>query len=120
MSPDRDVGVLETRGEHADPHLAAAGRRQRSVNHLQAIVTAELPDLNNPVARLFHGQSRRSHVQGQGKDRNSCDTPANSMQQRGPRCGMGAAGWSGRYIIMPMGLSMMSSAVFFWSAFSAA
>jgi hypothetical protein len=37
VAPDQDVGVLETRGEHADPHLTSPGRRQRSVDHLQPI-----------------------------------------------------------------------------------
>ena len=108
-----------TRGEHADPHLTPAGHRQGSVDNLQPIGTAELPDLNNPVARLFHGRSPCSSAQGQEKDHNSCATPVNSPHERGPLCGMRASGWSGRYIIMPMGLSMMSSAVFFWSVSSA-
>ena len=56
MSPDRDVGVLEARGEHADSHLVAGGRRQGSVDHLQVVGTAEAPDLNNSVARLFQGR----------------------------------------------------------------
>jgi hypothetical protein len=56
VAPDQDVGVLESRGEHADPYLAGAGYGQRSVDHFQPVRTAELPDLNNPVARLLHGQ----------------------------------------------------------------
>jgi hypothetical protein len=52
MSPDRDVGVLEGRGEHSDTHFAPTGYRQGSVDYLQLIGTAEAPDLNNPVARL--------------------------------------------------------------------
>jgi hypothetical protein len=49
--PDQDVGVVQARGKHSDPHLAPAGRRQGSVDHLQLVGTAEAPDLNNPVAR---------------------------------------------------------------------
>ena len=55
MSPDRDVGVLEARGEHADPHLAPGGCRHGSADHLQLVGTAEAPDLNNPVAWLCYG-----------------------------------------------------------------
>ena len=33
-----------------------AGLRQRSVDHLQLIGTAEAPNLNNPIARLDHGR----------------------------------------------------------------
>ena len=52
MSPDGDVGVLESRGEHADSHFASSGCRQGSFDHLQLIGTAEAPDLNYLVARL--------------------------------------------------------------------
>jgi hypothetical protein len=54
VTPDQHIGVLHARSEHADPHLAAAGRRQGSIDHLQLVGTAEAPDLNNPVARLSH------------------------------------------------------------------
>ncbi len=53
---DQDVGVLQTRGEHAHAHLARAGRRQGSVHHVQPVGTSEASDLNNPVARLVHGR----------------------------------------------------------------
>src|SRR5262249_22513590 len=56
VAPDRHVGVLQTRGEHADAHLTPAGRRQGSFDHLEPVGTAEAPDLNNLVARLSHGQ----------------------------------------------------------------
>jgi ABC transporter substrate binding protein len=56
VAPDHHVGVLHARGEHADPHLAPASRRQGSVDHLQLVDTAEAPELNNPVARLPHGR----------------------------------------------------------------
>jgi hypothetical protein len=51
-----DQRVLHARGEDADPHLAPAGRRQWSVDHLEPVGTAEAPDLKNPVARLSHGR----------------------------------------------------------------
>jgi len=79
VAPDQDVGVLQTRCEHADPHLTAAGRGQRSVDHLQPIGTAELPDLKNPIVRLFHA---RSPAHGRKKSRSSCDTLLNSLDQR--------------------------------------
>ena len=56
VAPDHHVGVLETRGEDADTHLAPASRRQGSVDHLQLLGTTEAPDLNNPVAQLTHRQ----------------------------------------------------------------
>ena len=52
VAPDHDVGVLQARGEHADPHLAPAGCRQGSVDHLQLVGIAEATELNNPVVRL--------------------------------------------------------------------
>src|SRR6516164_10564462 len=52
MASDQCVGVLKARGQHADPHLARAGPRQWSIDHLEPFWTAEAPDLNNPVARL--------------------------------------------------------------------
>ena len=55
VAPDHHVGVLQTRGEDADSHLAPPGRRQGSVDHVQPVGTAEAPDLNNPVAGLSHG-----------------------------------------------------------------
>ena len=64
VTPDQHVGVLQTRGQHADPHLAPAGRRHGSVDHLQPIGTAEVPDFNNPVARLFHGMPGSLAVRG--------------------------------------------------------
>ena len=91
VAPDQHIRVLQTRGEHANPHLAPAGRRQRSVDHLQPIGTAEARDLNHPVARLAHGRSSSSHAHSFGS-----------------------------YMIIPIGPSMISSAVFFWSGFSAA
>jgi len=42
VAPDQNVGVLQTRGEPADPDLAAAGRRRGSVDHLQPIGTPKL------------------------------------------------------------------------------
>jgi hypothetical protein len=50
VTPDRHVGVLHTRGEHADSHLGCAGRRQGGVNYFDHVGIAEAPDLNNPVA----------------------------------------------------------------------
>ena len=41
MATDQYIGVLHARGEHANPHLAPAGRRQRSVDHLEPVGTAE-------------------------------------------------------------------------------
>jgi hypothetical protein len=77
VAPDNDVGVLQTRGEHADPHLAPPRFRQGSVDHLQPVGTAEAPDLNNPVARLSHGaDSWQPMIQLAGrKDRNRCQAP---------------------------------------------
>ena len=60
MATDQYIGVLHARGEHANPHLAPAGRRQRSVDHLEPVGTAEAPDLNNAVARLSHVREQRS------------------------------------------------------------
>jgi hypothetical protein len=61
-APDQHLGIVHARGEHADPDLAPASRRQRSVNHLELIGTAEAPDLNNPIARLIHGRVRASRI----------------------------------------------------------
>ena len=61
-APDQHLGIVHARGEHADPDLAPAGRRQRSVNHLQPVGTAEAPDLNNRIARLTHGRVRASRI----------------------------------------------------------
>jgi hypothetical protein len=117
VTPDQHVGVLQPRREHADPHLATAGHRQRSIGHLQPIRAAEAPDLKNPVARLSH-QWSPAHAREKG--RHSCDMLPVLFDQRSSRWRMRAPGQSGSYIIMPIGLSMISSAVFFWSAFSAA
>jgi len=57
VAPDQHLGVVKTRGEHADPHLAPAGGRQGSVDHLQPVGITEAGDSNNPVARLHHGNS---------------------------------------------------------------
>src|SRR5262249_54973865 len=54
------VGVLDARCEHADPHLARAGRRQRSVHHLELLGIAETPDADDPVARLARGRDAHS------------------------------------------------------------
>jgi hypothetical protein len=54
MAPDQHVGVLQARGKHVDPHLAPAGRRYGSVDHLQSVGIAEAADLNHPVPRLCH------------------------------------------------------------------
>ena len=35
MTADQGIGVLEPRGEHADAHLAPAGRGQRLLHHLE-------------------------------------------------------------------------------------
>jgi hypothetical protein len=43
------------------PHLAAAGRRQGSIDHLQLVGIAEAPDVNNPVARLPHDELLATH-----------------------------------------------------------
>ena len=51
---DQYVGVLQTRGEHADAHLAPASCRQGSVDHFQPVGTAKAPDLNDSVAQLSH------------------------------------------------------------------
>jgi hypothetical protein len=56
VTPDRHVGVLQARGEHADSHLTLAGRWQGSVDHLQIFGTAEAPELDDPVTRLTHGR----------------------------------------------------------------
>jgi hypothetical protein len=61
MPPDHDIGVHHAGREHADPYLAAAGRRQGSVDNLQLVGTAEAPDLNNPVARLRHRRIPCTH-----------------------------------------------------------
>jgi hypothetical protein len=45
MAPEQYIGVLQTRSEHADPHLASAGRRQGSVDDFEPVGTAEAPDL---------------------------------------------------------------------------
>jgi hypothetical protein len=55
VTPDQRVGVLQARGEHADPHLTLAGIRQGSVDNLQAVGAAEARELNNSIARLAHG-----------------------------------------------------------------
>ena len=55
MAPDHHIGVLQTGGEHADAHLAPAGRWHRSVDHLQPVGIAEALELNDPVAQLSHG-----------------------------------------------------------------
>jgi hypothetical protein len=54
VAADRHVGVLHTRGEHADSYLAWTGRRQGNVNYFNHVGIAEASDLNNPVARA-HG-----------------------------------------------------------------
>jgi len=54
VAPDQHVRVLQTRGEHADAHLAPAGHGQGSVHHLQPTRTTKAPYLNNPVAQLAH------------------------------------------------------------------
>jgi hypothetical protein len=54
VTPDHDIGVHDARGKYADPHLAPARYRLRSIDHLQPIGTTEAPDLNNSVARLPH------------------------------------------------------------------
>jgi hypothetical protein len=56
VAPYQYVRVLQARGKHVDPYLAAAGRRQDSVDHLQPVGTPEAADLNNPIARLCHGR----------------------------------------------------------------
>jgi len=56
VAPDRHVRVFKAGGEHADPHLASPGCRQRSLDQLEPLGTAEAPDLNNLVARLCHGR----------------------------------------------------------------
>ena len=55
VTPDQRVGVLQARGEHADPHLARAGLRHGNVDNLQPVGAAEMPDLNNSIARFAHG-----------------------------------------------------------------
>jgi hypothetical protein len=55
MTPDQCVGVLQTRGEHANAHLASSGRRQGSIDYPQPVGTAEACDFNNTIARLDHG-----------------------------------------------------------------
>ena len=52
MTSDYDVGVLQARGEQADPHLARRGCRQGSFDHLQPVGAAEATYLNNPIAWL--------------------------------------------------------------------
>ena len=37
MAPHQHVGVMQARGKHADPHLAAAGRRHHCVDHFQPV-----------------------------------------------------------------------------------
>jgi hypothetical protein len=54
VAPDQHIRVLHARREHADPHLAYAGRWQGSVDHLQPVGPAEAPELNNSVAGLAH------------------------------------------------------------------
>ena len=54
VASDNHVRVLQARGEHAHPHLAARGHRQRNLDDLQPIGTAEALDLNNPVVRFAH------------------------------------------------------------------
>jgi hypothetical protein len=63
MAPYHHVGVLHARSEHADPHLAPASRRQRSVDHLQPVGIAEAPDLDNPVAQPCHWRMDRLYGQ---------------------------------------------------------
>src|SRR5262249_52685467 len=50
VAPDERVGVLDAGREHANPHLAAAGRRQGSLDDLQAVGLTEARDLNHSVA----------------------------------------------------------------------
>jgi len=52
VAPDHNIGVLQARGEHADPNLAPPSGRQGSLDHLQLLGTAIAPDFNNAVARL--------------------------------------------------------------------
>jgi len=83
-APDQYVSVLQTRGEHADPHLAPAGRRQGSVSHIQPIGIAEAPDLNNPVARFSRGRipgDSRSCARA-GKAAKTCDSLRGRLDQR--------------------------------------
>jgi hypothetical protein len=56
VAPDQHVGVLQARGKHVDPHLASAGRRYGSVDHLQSVGIAESADLNDTVPQLRHGR----------------------------------------------------------------
>jgi len=52
MTPDQHLGVVEARREYTHPHLAPAGGRQGSVDHLQPLRITEATDLNNAIARL--------------------------------------------------------------------
>jgi hypothetical protein len=80
VAPNQHVGVFQTRGEHADPHLAPAGRRQGHIDHLQRVGTAEVPDLNNPIALLSHG--RVPAVLGTGRKARHRTCPLFSLSRR--------------------------------------
>jgi hypothetical protein len=75
VAPDHHVGVLQTRGERADPHLAPPRSRQGSIDHLQPVEAAEAPDLNNPIARLSHGRIPWHPMIQFTKGRNHCQAP---------------------------------------------
>jgi hypothetical protein len=51
---DCHVRVLYARGEHPDPHLASARRRQWSIDHVQPVGIAEPLDEDNSIARFSH------------------------------------------------------------------
>src|SRR5262249_21347605 len=75
VTSDQHIGVFQTRREHAHSDLATPRGRQGSIDHLQCIGAAEAPDLNNPVARLFHRPSLWSPADLQDKGGNCPNGP---------------------------------------------
>jgi hypothetical protein len=56
VAPDQHIRVLQTRGGHADSHLARTAVGRGSIDNLKPVGTTEAPDRDNPVARFSQGQ----------------------------------------------------------------
>ena len=56
LAPDQHIRVLQTRGGHADSHLARTAVGRGSIDNLKPVGTTEAPDRDNPVARFSQGQ----------------------------------------------------------------
>jgi len=59
VAADRNVCILQARGEHADSYLSPACRWHWSVDDLQPLRPAEAAHLNNPITRLAHARTPR-------------------------------------------------------------